>query len=65
MNPTRHAIGLGLRRGWTEFVLSLRSTQDQGFYLFMGVATLAYLWANRNTEVEGSDLLLPTFALTS
>ncbi len=65
MNPTRHAIALGLRRGWTEFVLSLRSTQDQGFYLFMGVATLAYLWANRDTEVEGSDLLLPTFALPS
>lgn len=65
MNPTPHAITLGLRRGWTEFVLSLRSTQDQGFYLFMGVATLAYLWVNRNSEVEGTDLLLPTFALPS
>ena len=65
MNPTRHAIGLGLRRGWTEFVLSLRSPQDQGFYLFMGLATLAYLWFNRDTEVEGTDLLLPTVALPS
>ena len=65
MNPTRHAIGLGLRRGWTEFVLSLRSPQDQAFYLFMGVATLAYVWFNRTTEVEGSDLLLPSFALPS
>lgn len=63
MSPTRHAIGLGLRRGWTEFGLSLRSSQDQGFYLFMGVATLAYLWFNRNNEVEGTDLLLPTVAL--
>ena len=65
MNPQVHAIRLGLRRGWTEFVLSLRSPQDQGFYLFMAVITLGYLWANRNTEVEGSDLLLPTFALPS
>jgi ABC-2 type transport system permease protein len=65
MNATRHAIGLGLRRGWTEFVLSLRSPQDQGFYLFMGVATLAYLWLNRDSEVEGTDLLLPTVALPS
>ena len=65
MNPTRHAIGLGLRRGWTEFLLSLRSPQDQGFYLFMGVATLAYLWFNRDSEVEGTDLLLPTVALPS
>lgn len=65
MNPTRHAIGLGLRRGWTEFGLSLRSSQDQGFYLFVGLATLAYLWCNRSSEVEGTDLLLPTFALPS
>ena len=65
MNPTRHAIALGLRRGWTEFVLSLRSAQDQGFYLFMAVATLGYLWINRDTEVEGTDLLYPTVALPS
>jgi ABC-2 type transport system permease protein len=65
MNSTRHAIGLGLRRGWTEFRFSLRSPQDQGFYLFMGVITLAYLWFNRDSEVEGTDLLLPTVALPS
>jgi ABC-2 type transport system permease protein len=65
MNTTRHAIGLGLRRGWTEFRFSLRSPQDQGFYLFMGVITLAYLWFNRDSEVEGTDLLLPTVALPS
>jgi ABC-2 type transport system permease protein len=65
MNPTRHAIALGLRRGWTEFVLSLRSPQDQGFYLFMATVTLLYLWVNRDTEVEGTDLLLPSVALPS
>lgn len=46
-------------------MLSLRSTQDQGFHLLVGVATLAYLWADRDSEVEGSDLLLPTFPLPS
>lgn len=65
MNPTRHAIRLGLHRGWTEFVLSLRSTQDQGFYVFMGVGTLIYLWFNRDTELEGTGLFVTTFALPS
>jgi ABC-2 type transport system permease protein len=65
VNATRSAVHQGLRRGWTEFLLSLRSPQDQGFYVFMGVATLGYLWANRDTEVEGTALLLPTVALPS
>ena len=65
MNPTRHAIALGLRRGWTEFMLSLRSPQDQGFDLFMAAVTLLYLWVNRDSEVEGTDLLLPSVALPS
>lgn len=62
---TTYAVRLGLRRGWTEFRQSLRSPQDQAFYLFMGVATLAYLWFNRTDEVEGTSLLYPTVALPS
>jgi ABC-2 type transport system permease protein len=65
MNATRHAIGLGLRRGWTEFVLSLRSPQDQGFYLFTAVGTLVFLWFNRDNELEGTGLMYPTYALPS
>lgn len=65
MNPTRDAIGLGLRRGWTEFVLSLRSPQDQGFYLFTAVGTLVFLWFNRDGELEGTGLSYPTYALPS
>ena len=65
MNRTRHAIGLGLRRGWTEFVLSLRSPQDQAFYLFTAVGTLAFLWFNRDNELEGTGLMYPTYALPS
>jgi len=65
MTTTRNAVRQGLRRGWTEFVLSVRSPQDQGFYLFMGVGTLAYLWFNRDTEVEGTALMVPAVALPS
>lgn len=67
MNRTRHAIKTGLSRGWTEFLLSLKSPQDQGFYLFMSLAVLGYLWLNRNSsvEAEGISLSLPAFAMPS
>ena len=64
MRPT-HAIRLGLRRGWLEFVQSIRSSQDQGFYLFTAFLSVGYLFLRRNTEVEGTDLLLPSVALPS
>jgi ABC-2 type transport system permease protein len=64
MRPT-HAVRLGLRRGWLEFVQSIRSTQDQGFYLFTASLAVGYLFLRRNTEVEGTDLLLPSVALPS
>ncbi len=65
MTLTLHAVRLGVRRGWTEFLNSVRSPQDQGFYLFTGLATLAYLWFNRDDTVEGTTLLYPTVALPS
>lgn len=65
MNPKTHAFMSGLARGWHEFVLGLKSPQDWGFYLFMALATLGYLWLNRNNELEGTSLFLPTFALPS
>jgi ABC-2 type transport system permease protein len=65
VNATRHAIGLGLRRGWTEFLLSVRSPQDQGFYLFTAVGTLLLLWFNRDNEIGDSGLAYPTYALPS
>jgi ABC-2 type transport system permease protein len=61
----QHAVRLGLRRGWTEFVLSLRSPQDQGFYLFMGLGTLLYLWFNRDGELEGTGVSLVSYTLPS
>jgi ABC-2 type transport system permease protein len=65
MNPTIHAVRLGLRRGWTEFGQSIRSTQDQGYYLFTAALVLGYLFLRRNTDVEGTDLQLPSVALPS
>lgn len=61
----QHAIRLGLRRGWLEFVQSIKSSQDQGFYLFTAFLAVGYLFLRRNTEVEGTDLLLPSVALPS
>lgn len=65
VNPTRNAIRLGARRGWTEFSQSIRSTQDQGFYLFTAAITVGYLFLRRDDEVAGTDLLLPSVALPS
>jgi ABC-2 type transport system permease protein len=56
---------MGLRRGWTEFLQSIRSPQDQGYYLFTAVVVLGYLFLRRNSEVSGSDLLVPTVSLPS
>jgi len=65
MNRNLHAVKVGLNRGWIEFVQSIKSAQDQGFYLFMGVGILIYLWFNRNNEVEGTGLMLPSIAMPS
>ena len=52
-----HAVRLGLRRGRLEFVQSIRSTQDQWFYLFTAVLVLGYLWIRRDadTGIPGVD----------
>ncbi|GAA1436734.1 ABC transporter permease [Microlunatus lacustris] len=49
-SPVAHAVGLGVRRGWLEFVQSVRSTQDQGFYVFTALLTLGYLWIRRDSD---------------
>jgi ABC-2 type transport system permease protein len=65
MKPQLHAIRTGLHRGWTEFKQSLRSPQDQGFYIFTAILTVGYLFLRRNSEVEGTDLLIPQVSLPS
>ena len=65
MSAQTNAVRLGVRRGWTEFSQSIRSTQDQGFYLFTGLVAVGYLFLRRDTPVEGTDLMLPSVALPS
>lgn len=59
------AVRLGVKRGWTELVLSLRSSQDQAFYLFTAVLAVGYLYLRRDTPVDDTGLLLPSVALPS
>ena len=65
MRAGSHAVRIGLHRGWFEFVQSVRSSQDQGFYLFTAFLVVGYLFLRRDSEVAGTDLLLPSVALPS
>jgi ABC-2 type transport system permease protein len=67
MNPRTHALKTGIARGWHEFKLGLRSPQDWGFYVFLALVTLGYLWLNRDNTVEGGgmSMSLPAFAMPS
>lgn len=67
MNPVPNAIRTGIRRGWTEFVFSVKSPQDQGFYVFTTLVMLGYLFANRTNELEfdGTVVAYPTLVLPS
>lgn len=58
-------VRIGVRRGWHEFVIGLRSPQDQTFYLMMGFGSLALLWFNRDDVLDGTTLTLPQVALPS
>jgi ABC-2 type transport system permease protein len=62
---TVHGVRVGIRRGWTELVQSLRSAQDQGFYLFTGLGALVYLWFQRDDTIPGTNLSEVSFALPS
>lgn len=65
MNPRTNALRSGLRRGWSEFMLSLKSPQDMWFYLFTTVLAVGYLWFNRNNVIEGTTLTYPQVTLPS
>jgi ABC-2 type transport system permease protein len=65
VSPVVHAVGLGLRRGWLEFVQSLRSTQDQWFYVFTALLTLGYLWLRRDSDSGVAGLPFAAVALPS
>jgi ABC-2 type transport system permease protein len=54
-----------MRRGWIEFKQSMRSAQDWGFNVFMVGGVLGYLFLRRNSEVEGTDLMVPAVSMPS
>jgi ABC-2 type transport system permease protein len=60
-----YAVRLGLRRGWMEFVQSIRSSQDQWFYLFTAGLALGYLWIRRNADSPIEGVPFAAFALPS
>lgn len=64
-SPVVHAVGLGVRRGWLEFVQSLRATQDQWFYVFTALLTLGYLWLRRDSDSGVPGLPFAAVALPS
>jgi ABC-2 type transport system permease protein len=64
-SPIAHAVGLGVRRGWLEFVQSVRSTQDQWFYVFTALLTLGYLWIRRDSDSGVDGLPFAAVALPS
>ena len=65
MNTTIHAMRVGLKRGGTELLLSLKSAQDQSFYVVMALLALGYLYLRRNTVIEGTELSFATLAMPS
>lgn len=61
----RHAVRVGLRGGWIEFLQSLRSAQDQTFYAVTALGVLGYLYLRRDDTAPGTDLLVPTVSMPS
>ena len=61
---TMHAVRMGRRRGWLEFVLSVRSSQDQWFYGFTALLAVGYVWFRRDAET-GSDIPFASYAIPS
>ena len=52
---TRHAVACGLRRGRIEFVNSMRSGQDIGYYVVTSLVLLIVLWLNRDNTLQSAD----------
>ncbi|TQL02070.1 ABC transporter permease [Cellulomonas sp. SLBN-39] len=57
------AVRLGLRRGVTEFGHMLRSPEDVGWNVVIGVALLVYLVANRDVMPGDVGVSMPNLAL--
>ncbi|MGA9747687.1 MAG: ABC transporter permease [Nocardioides sp.] len=65
LSTKAYAARLGLRRGLTEFVQSLKSSQDQWFYLFTAGLAVGYLWIRRDADTGVPGLEFASVALPS
>ncbi|NUR86662.1 MAG: ABC transporter permease, partial [Nonomuraea sp.] len=59
----RNAIGLGLRRGWTEFGQSMRSAGNVANYLVLALVFAVVLFFQRDSTIPGTSMLLGTATL--
>jgi ABC-2 type transport system permease protein len=60
-----YAARLGLARGWTEFMQSVRSRDDIAWTVFITVSFVVVLFFQRNSIVEGTDQSLASVVLPS
>lgn len=58
MSPKSNALRLGVKRGWIEFVHSLKNSQDIFWTLFVTAILILVLWLQRNASVEGMSLAM-------
>ena len=63
MNAQTHAVRVGLGRGWTEWLKSIRSAQDITFYVVVTGVALGYLFLLRGDTVGDSDVPAVVFSL--
>jgi ABC-2 type transport system permease protein len=63
MNPTVHAVRIGLRRGWTEFRQLLASPQEFVFDVTTAGVILVVLYFLQDTTYGETSLSLATLAL--
>ncbi|WP_028660843.1 ABC transporter permease [Nocardioides insulae] len=60
-----YAVRIGIQRGLREFWQSVKSSQDQGFYIFTGLLVVGYLFLRRDADVAGTDLSFAAVTLPS
>jgi ABC-2 type transport system permease protein len=63
MNPTLHAVRLGLARGWIETRHTLVSRQEIGFTVVTSAAMIVVMYFQRDTTLPGTSISLAAVTL--
>lgn len=58
MSPVSHAVGLGVRRGWIEFLQSLSNRSDQVWIVTINGIFILVLVFQRDATIPGTDVSL-------